>query len=39
MGNEQKKGYVKNIAGINWNTEKKSEAYKYTIKMIAKILK
>ena len=34
-GTEQHKGYVKNIAEINWNT--KSEAYKYTIKMIGKI--
>ena len=34
---EQKKRYVKNIAEINWNTEYKWEAYKYTIKMIAKI--
>ena len=36
-GNKQEKGYNKNIAEIHWNTEYKSEAYKYTIKMIAKI--
>ena len=37
-GKEQKKkGYNKNKAEINWNTEYKSEADKYTIKMIAKI--
>ena len=28
---------IKNTAEINWNTEYKSEAYKYTIKLIAKI--
>ena len=35
-GTEQHKGYVKNKAEINWSTEYKSEAYKYTIKMIAR---
>ena len=30
-GKKQKKGYVENKAEINWNTEYKSEAYKYTI--------
>ena len=30
-GKKQKKGYVKNNAEINWNTECKSEAYKFTI--------
>ena len=33
-GTEQHKGYVKNIGEINWNT--KSEAYKYTIKIIVR---
>ena len=37
-GKEQKKRYVKNNAEINWNTEYISEAYKYTIKKIAKIV-
>ena len=34
-GEEKKKGYVKSKAKISWNTENKSEAYKYTIKMIS----
>ena len=33
-GTEQHKGYVKNIGEINWNA--KSEAYKYTIKIIVR---
>ena len=29
---------MKNNSEVNWNTDNESETYKYTIKMIAKIM-